>query len=69
MPDAQNNREGSQTRGNSKCLNGRSNKERLTKEAFQLPAARGLKKDSNRAIVPAAETVHVPAHLAQPGFL
>ena len=32
-----------------------------------MPATRGLKKDSDRAITPAAETVHVPAHLAPSG--
>jgi len=33
-----------------------------------MPATRGSKKDSDRAITPAAEAVHVPAHLALPGF-
>ena len=32
-----------------------------------MPATRGLKKHSDRAITPAAETVHVPAHLAPSG--
>ena len=36
------------------------------KEAFWLPATRGLKKDSDRAITPVVEAVHVPAHLALP---
>ena len=41
----------------------------LTKEAFSLPATRGLKKDSHRTITPAAEAGHVPAHLATPESL
>ena len=32
-----------------------------------MPATRGLEKHSDRAITPAAETVHVPAHLAPSG--
>ena len=51
----------------SKCLNRWSYGERLAKEAFWLPATRGLKKDSDRAITPAAEAVSVPAHLVPPG--
>ena len=50
-----------------KCLNGQSYGERLAKEAFWLPAIRGLRKDSDRAITPAAEPVCVPEHLAPPG--
>ena len=42
-------------------------RERLAKEAFWLPATRGSKKGSDRAITPAAEAVHVPTHLALPG--
>ena len=38
---------------------------RLAKEAFWSPA----QKDSDRAITPAVEAVHVPAHLAPPGSL
>ena len=34
VPDVVNNREGSQEREPSKCLNGRSYRERLAKEAF-----------------------------------
>ena len=41
--------------------------ERLAKETFRSPAARGSKKESDRAIPAAAEAVRVPAHLAPPG--
>ena len=34
-----------------------------------MPATRGSKKDCDRAITPAAEAVHVPAHSALPGSL
>ena len=51
----------------SKCLNERSYRETLAKEAFWLPATRGSKKDSNRAITPEVEVVCVPAHLALSG--
>ena len=69
VPDAPNNREGPQARGPSKCLIGQSYRERLAKEAFWSPATRGSIKDSDRAITPAAEAVHVPAHLAPPESL
>ena len=46
-----------------------SYRERLAKKAFGSPATKGLKKDSDRAMTPAAETVCVPAHLAPPGTL
>jgi len=59
-----NNREGPQAREPSKCLNGRSYRERMAKEAFWLPATRGSKKDSGKAITPAEEAVRVPTHLA-----
>ena len=36
-------------------------------EAFWSPATRSLNKDPDRAVTPAAEAVHVPAHLALPG--
>ena len=52
-------RQGSQP---SKCLNRWS-----YRHAFSSPATRGLKKDSDRAITPGVETVHVPAHLGPPG--
>ena len=41
--------------------------ERLVKESVWLPAIRGSKKDSDRAITLVAEAVHVPAHFALPG--
>ena len=69
VPDVLNNREGPQAREPSKCLNGQSYGERLAKEAFWLPAIRGSKKDSDRAITPAVEVVCVPAHLVPPGSL
>ena len=68
MPGTQKNREGPQAREPSKCLNGRRYGERLAKEAFLPPATRGSTKDSDRAIIPGAEAVHVPAHFAPPGF-
>ena len=34
-----------------------------------MPATRGSKKDSDRAITPAVEAVHFPAHLRLPGSL
>ena len=61
MPDAPNNREGSQAIEPFKCLNRWSYRERLVKKTFQSPAKRGLKKDSDGAITPVAEAVHVPA--------
>jgi len=67
VPDALNNREGPQAREPSKWLNQQSCGERLAKEAFWLPATRGLKKDSDRTITPAADAVRVPAHLELPG--
>ena len=67
VPDALNNREGPQAREPSKCLNRQSYGERLTKEALWLPATRGSKKDSDRAVTPAAEAVHVPPPLAPSG--
>ena len=57
---------GAQAREFSKCLNGRSYGERLAKDAFLSPATRGSKKDSDRAVTPAAEAVPVPAHLVPP---
>ena len=52
VPDAPSSREGPQAREPSKCLNGWSYGERLAKEAFWLPATRGSKKDSDKAITP-----------------
>ena len=68
MPDAPNNREGSQTRKPSKCLHRWSYRERLAKGAFWSSATRGLKKDSDRAITPVVEAVCVTALLALPGY-
>ena len=34
-----------------------------------MPATRSSRKDSDRAITPAAKAVHLPAHLALPGSL
>ena len=59
-------KKGPQAREPSKCLNGQSYGESLTKEASWSPATGGWKKDSDRAITPAVEAVHVPAHLALP---
>ena len=67
MPDVLNNREGPQGRESSKCLNQKSYRERLAKEAFWSPATRGLKKDSARDITPEAEVVCVHAPLVPPG--
>ena len=69
VPETPNNREGPQAGESSKCLNGQSYGERRAKEAFWLPGIRGSEKDSDRAITPAVEAVHVPAHLAPPGSL
>ena len=54
-------RQGSQP---SKCLNRWS-----YRHAFSSPATRGLKKDSDRDVTPAAEAVRVLAHLALPASL
>ena len=64
MPDMLSNREGPQARAPSKCLNRWTYVERLTRGRLfaRLEARRGSKKDSNRAITPAA--VHFPANLA-----
>ena len=40
---------------------------KTSKEAFWWPAKRGSKKGSDRAIIPAADAVRVPAHLVLPG--
>jgi len=69
VSDALIDRTGPQARKPSKCLNGWSYGERLAKEAFWSPAARSWKKDSDRAITPAGEAVHVPAHVVLPGPL
>ena len=67
MPETLNYRVGPHAREPSKCLNGQSYRERLAKEAFWLPSTRGSRKDSERAVIPAAEAVRVPAHLVLPG--
>ena len=67
MPDAQNNRERPQAKKPSKCLSGQSYGETLAKEPLWLPATRGLKKGSDRAITPGAEAVCIPTHLAPQG--
>ena len=67
MLDVPINREGPQAREPSKCRKGQSHRERLAKEAFGLSAIRDLRKAFDRPITPAAEAVHVPAHLAPPG--
>ena len=67
MPHPPSNRDRPQARETFKCLNGWSYGERFGKETFLSPATIGLKKDSDRAITPRAEAVHVPAHLVPPG--
>ena len=67
VPDMLNNREGPQAREPSKVLNGQSYRERLVEEAFCLPAIRGSKKDSDRAITPGVDAVQVLAHIVPPG--
>ena len=69
VPDMPNNRERPQAREPYKFLNGQSYGARLAKETFWSPATRDLKKESRRAITPAAEAVCVPAHLVPPGSL
>ena len=64
VPDMLSNREGPQARAPSKCQNRWTYGERLARGRLfaRLEAQRGSKKDSNRAITPAA--VHFPANLA-----
>ena len=50
-------------------LNGWSYRERLAKEAFLSLAIRSSKKDSDRAITPVAEAVHILAQLVPLGSL
>ena len=66
MLDMSNNREGPEARESSKHQNGQSYGERLAKEAFWSPATKGSTKDSESAITPGVEAVHVPAHLVPP---
>ena len=67
VPDVPKNRKGPQAREPSKCLNMR----RYGNNGPKTPSDRQLqeawKKDSDRAITPAVEAVHVPAHLVLPG--
>ena len=44
-------------------------KKKLAEEAFWLPSTRGLRKDSDRAVTPAAEAGRVPARLVPPESL
>ena len=48
VPDMWNNREGSQAREPSKCLDKQNYQERLAKEDFLSPDTRRLKRDSDR---------------------
>ena len=68
MPNTPNHREGPQARGPKTGQRGqRLAKERLAKEAFQLPATRGSKKGSDRTITPMAKSVRFSAHRVLPG--
>ena len=75
MPDALNSREGPQEKKPSKCLTGQSYGERRQRPSnCQLQEAKTNKQTkkqknthSDRALTPASEAVHVPAHLALPG--
>ena len=69
MSNVPNNREGPQAREPFKCRNGQSYRGRLVKEASDHQLQEARKKDSDRAVTPVVEAVHVPAHLAPPGFL
>ena len=69
VPDKLNNKEGPQAREPSKCLNGQSYGERQAKEAFWSPVTRGLKRDSDRTIIPGTKAVRVPVHLVPAGSL
>ena len=68
MPQTLNNRLRSQARELSKCLKCRAT-EKTSQRGFLISSYQSLKKDSDRAIAPVAETVCVPAHLALPGSL
>ena len=66
MPDAQNNREGSQARKPFKCLNGRA----MEKDWPKRPSDPQLQEaPKNSLITPVMEAVPAPAHLALPGSL
>jgi len=64
VPDALNNREESQGREPSKCLNGWNYREDWPERPSD---PRGLRKDPDRTITPTMEAVGVPAHVAPPG--
>ena len=66
MPDVPNNRR-TPAREPSKCLNSRATEKDWPKRPSDHQATKGSKKDSDRAITPAEEAVHVPAHLVPPG--
>ena len=66
MPDVLNNREGPQVREPSKHLNSRAMEKDWPKRPV-IASYKRLRKDPGRAITPAAEAVHVPAHFAPPG--
>ena len=61
----QNNREGPQAREPSKCLNGQSYRERLTR-GLLIASYKRLEKKTDRAKAPMVEAVHVPVHLVPP---
>ena len=69
MPDALNNIEEPQERAPSKCLNGAELWRKMSHRGLLIASYKRLEKDSERAIPPVAEAVHVPAHLAPPESL
>ena len=69
MPDAPIYRVGPQAREPSKCLNGWSYGERLAKTGLLIASYKRIRKDSDKAITPVAEAVHVPVHIVPPGPL
>ena len=69
MPDEWNNREGPQAREPFKCLNGQSYRKTGQRSLLINSYKRLEKKDSEKAITPAVEAVHVPAHLVPPESL
>ena len=67
MPDALNNIEEPQEKAPSKCLNGAELWRKMSQRGLLIASYKKLQKDSERAIPPAAEAVHVPARLAPAG--
>ena len=61
MPDLPNNREGSQAREPSKCLNGQR---KTGQKGLLIASYKRFNKHFDRVITPAMEAVSVPAHLA-----